>query len=84
MDAHDSLILAVYLKIAPYNYGTLFSASGGHKDMLFDVWVNSGVYPVLGVRYSPVNSSRVETVTFGPVMDLRLKSWNKVVLHIYR
>ena len=84
MDAHDSLILVVNLKIDPYNYGSIFSASGNTKELLLDVWVKSGVNPALGLRYSPINSSQVETVSFGPVSDFRMKRWNKVVLHVFR
>lgn len=84
MDAHDSLILVVNLKMDPYNYGTVFSASGNTKEVLLDIWVKSGVNPALGLRYSPINSSKIENLSFGPVMDFRLKKWNKVVMHIYR
>ena len=84
MDAHDSLILVVNLKMDPYNYGSVFSASGNTKEVLLDVWVKSGVNPAVGLRYSPINSSKIETLSFGPVSDFRLKRWNKVVLHIFR
>ncbi|CAB3985904.1 thrombospondin-3 isoform X2 [Paramuricea clavata] len=84
MDAHDSVILVVNLKMDPYNYGSVFSASGNTKEVLLDVWVKSGVNPAVGLRYSPINSSKIETLSFGPVSDFRLKRWNKVVLHIFR
>ena len=84
MDAHDSLILAANVKIDPYNYGTVFAASGNTKEVLLDIWVKSGVNPALGLRYSPINSSKIENISFGPATDFRLKKWNKVVIHIYR
>lgn len=84
MDAHNSFILAVNMRIEPYNYGSIFSVTGYTSEVLLDVWVKSGANPAIGLRYSPINSSSLETFAFGTARFLRKRSWNKIAIHVYK